>query len=57
MLMCFSFFLGVEPAENTSVDQELCDESGDGLERLGPHTDSNIMKNVTVLSSDSTTGF
>lgn len=40
--------------ETTPAHQELQDESGEGLERLGPHTDANIMKNVTVLSSDST---
>ena len=60
-LFCFFFFfgtycvfcLGVASVEATPAHQELQDESGEGLERLGPHTDANIMKNVTVLSFDS----
>ena len=51
----YSFcFLGVAPVDTTPAHPELQDESGDGLERSGPHTDANIMKNVTILSSDST---
>ena len=34
---------------------DLEDESAGGLERSGPHTDANIMKNSTVMTSDSTT--
>ncbi|PWA93043.1 hypothetical protein CTI12_AA075910 [Artemisia annua] len=44
---------GAASTEITLTHKELQDESGKGLERSGPHTDANIMKNMTVLSSDS----
>lgn len=46
-------FLGAASENVSPALQELQDESTEGLERTGPHTNANIMKNVTVISSDS----
>ena len=46
-------FVGVEAAETVIAPLELQDESGDGVERPGPRTNTEIVKNSTVLTEDS----